>query len=70
MIDATALGCETYTEWLALTSSTFEPARLDMARWACGGIILSSVVTWYQLDFVLHAGAHLASQRFDASRNL
>src|SRR6266853_6315066 len=42
--------------WLPLTSTTVEPARLDMARWASGGIILSSVVTRYQLGFVLHDG--------------
>src|SRR5438128_1817649 len=57
MIDATACGCDTYTEWLALTSTTVEPARLDMARWASGGIILSSVETRYQLFFVFHAGS-------------
>src|SRR5215471_6803223 len=43
-------------EWLPLTSTTVEPARLAMKRWAGGGIILSSVVTKYQLGFVLHAG--------------
>ena len=32
MIDATARGCDTYTAWLPLTSTTDEPARLDMAR--------------------------------------
>src|SRR5712691_11320985 len=53
---ATASGCETYTAWLPLTSTTVEPARLDMARWASGGIILSSVETKYQLGFVRHAG--------------
>src|ERR1700739_911965 len=42
--------------WLPLTSTTVARARLDMARWASGGIILSSVVTKYQLGFVLHAG--------------
>src|SRR6201987_5800745 len=41
---------------LPLTSTTVAPARLDMARWASGGIILSSVVTRYQLGFVRHAG--------------
>src|SRR6266850_8304616 len=46
--------------WLALTSRTVEPARLDMARWASGGIILSSVVTRYQLGLVLHAGSLIA----------
>src|SRR2546429_10031667 len=42
--------------WLPLTSTTVAPARLDMARCASGGIILSSVVTRYQLGLVLHAG--------------
>jgi len=32
-----------------LSSTTVEPARLDIARWAPGGIILSSVVTRYLL---------------------
>ena len=32
MSDATACGCDTYTAWLPLTSTTFEPARLDIAR--------------------------------------
>src|SRR6266853_409523 len=57
MIDATACGCDTYTAWLPLTSTTFEPARLDMARWASGGIILSSVETRYQLGFFFQAGS-------------
>src|SRR6266851_2041 len=56
MREATACGCDTYTAWLPLTSTTVEPARLDIARWASGGIILSSVETKYQLGFVLHAG--------------
>src|SRR5437870_13913842 len=46
--------------WLPLTSTTVAPARLDMARWASGGIILSSVVSRYQLGFVLHAGPLIA----------
>src|SRR5258706_16245213 len=46
--------------WLPLTSTTVAPARLDMARWASGGIILSSVVTRYQLGFVLHAASLIA----------
>src|SRR6266436_4501181 len=53
---ATACGCDTYTAWLPLTSTTVEPARLDIARCASGGIILSSVETRYQLGFVRHAG--------------
>src|SRR5258705_13567364 len=43
--------------WLPLTSTTVAPARLDIARWASGGIILSSVVTKYQLGLVRHAGS-------------
>src|SRR5262245_46215729 len=66
MIAATACGCETYTAWLPLTSSTVEPARFDIARCASGGIILSSVATRYQLGFDLHAGSVTAP--FSASR--
>src|SRR5262252_1515833 len=43
-------------EWLALASTTVEPARLAIARWASGGIILSSVATRYQLGFAFQAG--------------
>src|SRR6201982_503178 len=43
--------------WLPLTSTTVEPARLDMERWASGGIILSSVAIRYQLGFFFHAGS-------------
>src|SRR5258708_23232536 len=46
--------------WLPLASTTVEPARLDIERWASGGIILSSVVTMYQLGLVLHAGSLIA----------
>src|ERR1700741_3650233 len=46
--------------WLPLTSTTEAPARLDMARWASAGIILSSVVSRYQLGFALHAGSLIA----------
>src|SRR5260370_24347865 len=46
--------------WLPLASTTVEPARLDMERWASGGIILSSVVTRYQLGLVLHEGSLIA----------
>src|ERR1700740_1077761 len=49
--------------WLPLTSTTFEPARLDIARCASGGIILSSVTTRYQLGLVLHAGSLIAPPR-------
>src|SRR6266550_8103721 len=44
-------------EWLPLASTTDAPARLDIIRWASGGIILSSVETRYQLGFVFHAGS-------------
>src|SRR5437867_13356519 len=63
MREATACGCDTYTEWLPLTSTTVDPARLDIARWASGGIILSSVETRYQLGFVFHAGWLIAPLR-------
>jgi hypothetical protein len=43
--------------WLPLTSTTVAPVRLDIIRWASGGIILSSVVSKYQLGFVFHAGS-------------
>jgi hypothetical protein len=42
--------------WLAATSTTVEPARLDMARCAGAGIILSSVATRYQLGLTRQAG--------------
>src|SRR5204863_10037453 len=41
--------------WLPLTSTTVEPARLDMERCASGGIILSSVAIRYQLGLAFHA---------------
>src|SRR5260370_37175083 len=43
-------------EWLPVTSTVVEPARPDMVCWAGGGIILSSVVTRYQLGLVRQAG--------------
>src|SRR5260370_38222807 len=49
--------------WLPLTSTTVEPARLDMERWAAGGIILSSVTTRYQLGFAFHAASLIAPLR-------
>src|ERR1700730_11350004 len=53
---ATACGCDTYTA-RPLTSTTVEPARLDIARWASGGISLSSIETKYQLGlFATPAG--------------
>src|SRR6185369_14635436 len=45
------------------TSLTVEPARWDMNFCAGGGIILSSVTTRYQLDFVFHAGVVTAPLR-------
>src|ERR1700693_5004138 len=49
--------------WLPLTSATVEPARLDMKRWASGGIILSSVTIRYQLGLDFHAGSVIAPLR-------
>src|SRR6202049_2951196 len=49
--------------WLPLTSTTVDPARLDMARWASGGIILSSVTIRYQLVLAFHAGSVIAPLR-------
>src|SRR5467141_3910769 len=49
--------------WLPLTSTTVEPARLDMARWASGGIILSSVAIRYQLGLAFHAGSLIVPLR-------
>jgi hypothetical protein len=43
--------------WLPATSITVEPARSDMARWAGGGIIRSSVGIRYQLGLVRQAGS-------------
>src|SRR5215813_14064947 len=57
MTAATASGWDMKTEWLPLTSTTVEPARWDIDRWASGGIIKSSVATKYQLGFDLHAGS-------------
>src|ERR1700754_2589887 len=42
---------------MASDTHTVAPARLDIARWASGGIILSSVATRYQLGLAFHAGA-------------
>ena len=39
-----------------MTSTTVEPARLDMNCWAGGGIILSSVAIKYQLGLFFQAG--------------
>src|SRR6266481_2444407 len=41
----------------ALTSTIIAPARFAICRWASGGIILSSVVSRYQLGFAFHAGS-------------
>src|SRR6266404_5839831 len=49
--------------WLPRTSTTVEPARLDMARCATGGIIRSSVTTKYQLGFDFHAGSLITPPR-------
>src|SRR5271163_2048603 len=42
---ATTAGRETYTAWLPGVSVTVALARSDMARWAAGGIMWSSVAT-------------------------
>src|SRR5258708_35785519 len=42
---------------------TVAPARLDMRRWAGGGIILSSVATRYQLGLRFQAGSLIAPAR-------
>src|SRR3989454_12583888 len=44
-------------EWLPATSIVVALARLDITRWADGGIILSPVVTRYQLGLVRQAGS-------------
>src|ERR1044072_9154247 len=49
--------------WLPFASATVEPARFAIARWASGGILLSSVATRYQLGFDLHAGSLIAPLR-------
>src|SRR6266702_8891960 len=42
---------------------TVEPARLDMARCAGGGIIRSSVATRYQLGLIRQAGSVIEPPR-------
>src|SRR3984893_15173557 len=49
--------------WLPATSVGVEPARSDIARWAGGGIIRSSVVTRYQLGLVRQAGSVIDTPR-------
>lgn len=48
---------------LPLTSTTVAPVRFDINRCASGGIILSSVVSKYQLGFVLQAGSVIVPPR-------
>ena len=55
-MDATTSGFEMNTAWLPAASVTVAPARFAMNCWAVGGIILSAVVTKYQLGLVRHAG--------------
>src|SRR5215204_6555010 len=43
--------------WLPPVSTTVEPARADISRWAGGGIIRSSVATRYQLGLLRQAGS-------------
>jgi hypothetical protein len=49
--------------WLPAASSTVEPARADIWRWAGGGIIRSSVATRYQLGLLRHAGSLIVPLR-------
>jgi hypothetical protein len=57
---ATTAGRETNTEWLARVSVTVASARSDMARWAAGGIMRSSVATRYQDGLLRQAGSVIA----------
>src|SRR5947209_19563758 len=50
-------------EWLPATSIVVALARMDMTRWADGGIILSPVVTRYQLGLVRQAGSVISPPR-------
>ena len=52
------------------TSTTVEPARFDITRWAAGGIILSSVATRYQLGLVFHAGSVIVPPTLPLPRHL
>jgi hypothetical protein len=54
---ATTAGRETNTAWLPGVSVTVALARSDMARWAAGGIIWSSVATRYQDGLLRQAGS-------------
>src|SRR5580704_13250569 len=53
----TTAGRETYTAWLPGVSVTTALARSDMARWAAGGIMWSSVETRYQDGLLRQAGS-------------
>ena len=44
-------------------STTVEPARADIWRWAGGGIIRSSVAIRYQLGLLRHAGSLIVPLR-------
>src|SRR5256885_16667857 len=50
-------------EWLPAASTTVEPARWDMKRWAGGGTFRSSDATRYQLGLVHQAGSVTAPAR-------
>src|ERR1700683_576212 len=54
---ATTAGRETNTAWLPGVSVTVALARSDMARWAAGGIMWSSVATRYQDGLLRQAGS-------------
>ena len=55
-------------EWLPATSTTVDPARWDMVRWAAGGIIRSSAVTMYQLGLARQAGSVTCPPRASTPR--
>ena len=59
-----------HTAWLPLTSTTVEPARLDMARWASGGDHLVVSRDQVQLGFVFQAAGDGAAERLYTPRNL
>src|ERR1700722_21033507 len=61
MSEATAAGWETYTAWLAAACDTVAPIRSAIARWAAGGIILSSVVVRYQLGLARQAASVMSA---------
>jgi hypothetical protein len=55
-------------ESLPGASVTVAPMRSDMARWAGGGIILSSLATRYQLGLIRYAASVMAPPRASRAR--